>query len=121
MCEPILELQSFSYPFGVTVTLPLTFGLSSRIIMHRVFEVGILNLVCGYIMGSRSDAYCFWVSVTLTPASVLEKLCQEGIPNLVCGYILGSQSIKYCLASFLEKCVWSLSLILFEKGTDLHH
>ena len=85
MCEPILELQSFSYPFGVTVTLSLTFGLSSRIILCRVFEVGIPNLVCGYIIGSRSDAYCFWVTVTLTLASVLEKSCREHISDIILG------------------------------------
>ena len=30
------------------------------------FEVGIPNLVCGYIFGWRSVAYHFWVTVTLT-------------------------------------------------------
>ena len=30
------------------------------------FEVGIPNLVCGYILGWRSVAYHFWVTMTLT-------------------------------------------------------
>ena len=30
------------------------------------FEVGIPNLVFGYILGWRSVAYHFWVTVTLT-------------------------------------------------------
>ena len=30
------------------------------------FEVGIPNLVCGCILGWRSVAYHFWVTVTLT-------------------------------------------------------
>ena len=35
------------------------------------FEVGIPNLVCGYILGLRSVAYHFWVTVTLTLTSDL--------------------------------------------------
>ena len=35
--------------------------------VHYIFfEVGIPNLVCGYILGWRSVAYHFWVTVTLT-------------------------------------------------------
>ena len=32
----------------------------------KFFEVGIPNLVCGYILGWRSVAYHFLVTVTLT-------------------------------------------------------
>ena len=31
-----------------------------------LLEVGIPNLVCGYILGSPSVVYCFGVTVTLT-------------------------------------------------------
>ena len=34
------------------------------------FEVGIPNLVCGYIFGWWSVAYHFWVSVTMTSTLV---------------------------------------------------
>ena len=37
-------------PFCVTVTLPFTSDLITRIIFP-IFEVGIPNLVCGYILG----------------------------------------------------------------------
>ena len=51
-----------TYHFGVTVTL--TLGLVSRIIMFGayiliLFEVGIQNLVCGFILGWQSGAYHF--------------------------------------------------------------
>ena len=35
------------------------------------FDIGIPNLVCGYILGWRSVAYHFWVTVTLTLTSDL--------------------------------------------------
>ena len=37
-----------------------------RSISSISFEVGIPNLVCGYILGWRSVGYHFWVTVTLT-------------------------------------------------------
>ena len=42
-----------------------------RSISPILFEVGIPNLVCGYILGWRSVAYHFWVTVTLTLTSDL--------------------------------------------------
>ena len=60
--------------------------------------------MCGYTFGSQSVAYCFWVTVTLTLSTVLEKSCaehilcivlEEGFPNLDFGYILGCQSVPY--------------------------
>ena len=42
-----------------------------RSISPIFFEVGIPNLVCGYILGWRSVAYHFWVTVTLTLTSDL--------------------------------------------------
>ena len=47
------------------VTVTLTFDLISRIILYRVFEVGIQNLVCGCILGWQYVVYHFWVTVTL--------------------------------------------------------
>ena len=42
-----------------------------RSISPIFFGVGIPNLVCGYILGWRSVAYHFWVTVTLTLTSDL--------------------------------------------------
>ena len=42
-----------------------------RSISPKFFEVGIPNLVCGYIFGWRSVAYHFGVTVTLTSDLVL--------------------------------------------------
>ena len=42
-----------------------------RSISPIFFEVGIPNLVCGYILGWRSVAFHFWVTVTLTLTSDL--------------------------------------------------
>ena len=39
---------------------------SVRNISPILFEVGIPNLVCGYILGSQSVAYCLRVPVTLS-------------------------------------------------------
>ena len=75
------------------------------------FEVGIPNLVCGCILGWRSVAYHFRVTVTLTlnsnlvfivitmsvrpsvcPSVLLRVRCirpiffEVGIPNLICGW-----------------------------------
>ena len=38
------------------------------------FELGIPNLVCGYILGWRSVAYHFRVTVTLTSDLVFRKI-----------------------------------------------
>ena len=32
-----------------------------------LFETGILNLVCVYILGLQSVTHCFHITVTLTP------------------------------------------------------
>ena len=80
------------------------------------FEVGIPNLVCECILGWRSVAYHFRVTVTLTltsdlvfivitmsvrPSVPLRVRCispiffEVGIPNLMCGCILGWRSVVY--------------------------
>ena len=77
-----------------------TFRLSRfrvRSISPIFFEVGIPNLVCGYILGWGSVAYHFRVTVTLTSDLVFRIivsgayliLFEVGISNLVCGCILG--------------------------------
>ena len=81
MCGCILGWRSVAYHFRVTVTLTLTSDLVFIVITMSVrpsvplrvrcispifFEVGIPNLICGCILGWRSVAYHFWVTVTLT-------------------------------------------------------
>ena len=44
----------------------LSVPLCIRCISPILFEVGIPNLMCGCILGWRSVAYHFWVTVTLT-------------------------------------------------------
>ena len=68
-----------------------------RSISPIFFEVGIPNLVCEYILGWRSVAYHFPVTVTLTSdlffriivSGAYLILFEVGISNLVCGCILG--------------------------------
>ena len=67
-----------------------------RSISPIFFEVGIPNLVCGYILGWRSVAYHFRVTVTL-PSDLVFRIIvsgaylivfEVGISNFVCGCIL---------------------------------
>ena len=90
VCGCILEWRSVAYHFWVTVTLTLTSDLVFIVITMSVrpsvppsvplrvrcispifFEVGNPNLMCGCILGWRSVAYHFWVTVTLTLTSDL--------------------------------------------------
>ena len=60
--------------FGRHIVIALSVRQSRfrvRSISPIFFEVGIPNLVCGYILGWRSVAYHFWVTVTLTLTSDL--------------------------------------------------
>ena len=76
VCGCILGWQSVAYHFRVTVTLTsdLVFivikcpsvPLHVRRISPIFFEVGIPSLVCRCILGWRSVAYHFWVTVNLT-------------------------------------------------------
>ena len=66
-----LRMAECHISFGVTVTLTLISGIDLRIIvsgahLFTYYEVGILNLVCGCILGWQSIAYHFRVTVTLT-------------------------------------------------------
>ena len=88
VCGCILGWRSVAYHFWVTVTLTLTSDLVSDLVFIVIkcqsvplcvrcispipFEVGIPNLMCGCILGWRSVAYHFWVTVTLTSDLVLE-------------------------------------------------
>ena len=79
-CDLDIDL---AYHFRVTVTLTsdlvfIVIKMSVRPSRFRVrcisplfFEVGIPNLMCGCILGWRSVAYHFWVTVTLTLTSDL--------------------------------------------------
>ena len=59
-----------AYHFQITVPFTMTFDLGFRIIVSRAypifFEIGIPNLVCGYILGWQSVTYYFWITVNLT-------------------------------------------------------
>ena len=76
VCGCILGWRSVAYHFRVNVTLTsnLLFNytvrpsvpLCVRCISPIVFEVGITNLLYGYILEWRSVANHFWVTVTLT-------------------------------------------------------
>ena len=54
--------------------------LRVRCISPRFFEVGIPNLVCGYILGWRSVAYHFKVTVTLTSDLVFRIIMSRAYP-----------------------------------------
>ena len=92
--------------------------LPVRCISPIFFEVAILNLVCGCILGWQSVVYHFRVAVTLTLTSDLVFIVitmsvrlsvrsplrvrcispiffEVGIPNLMCGCILGWRSVAY--------------------------
>ena len=89
VCGCILGWGSVAYHFRVTVTLTsdLVFlvikcpsvrpsvrpyvPLRVRCISSIFFEVDFPNLICGCILGWRSVAYHFWVTVTLTLTSDL--------------------------------------------------
>ena len=92
--------------------------------MHIFFEVGILNLVCGCILGWPSVAYQFWVTVTLTPDLVFRIimfgaffpiLFELGIPNLVCGCIFGWQSVMYqfCDLDLISRIILSGAYLIY--------
>ena len=50
----------------ITLSVRLSVPLRVRCISPTFFEVGIPNLMCGCILGWRSVAYHFQVTVTLT-------------------------------------------------------
>ena len=55
------------------------FRSSSLILKH---EVGVQNLVCGYILRLRSVAYCFWVTSTLASGLCFRKIKERIYPEL---------------------------------------
>ena len=108
----ILGWQSVLYHFRVAVTLTsdLVFIVSTmsvcpsvplrvRCISPIFFEVGIPNLMCGCILGWRSVAYHFRVTVALTLTSDLVfRIIVSGaylLYYLVCGCILRSGCVAY--------------------------
>ena len=64
-----------------------------HIISPIFFEVGIPNLVCGYILGWRSVAYHFRVTVTLTSDLVFRIL----VSRAYLLYYLRSESQIWCV------------------------
>ena len=81
VCGCILGWRSVTYHFRVTVTLTLTSDFVYIVVTMSVrmsvplrvqcispifFEVGIPNLMCGCILGWRSVAYHFPITMTLT-------------------------------------------------------
>ena len=86
-------------PLSIRQSVPLRV----RCISPIFFEVRIPNLMCGYILGWRSVAYHFRVTVTMTSdlvfriivSSAYLILFEVGISNLVCGCILGWRRVAY--------------------------
>ena len=103
VCGCILRWGSVAYHFRVTESLTLTSDLvfivikcpsvplCVRCISPIFFEVGIPNLMCGCILGWRSVAYHFWVTLTLTS-------------DLVCRIIVSGAYLLYYLR--LEFQIW---------------
>ena len=65
---------------SVRVSVCPSVPLRVRCISPRFFEVGIPNLVCGYILGWRSVAYHFPVTVTLTSDLVFRIIVSGAYP-----------------------------------------
>ena len=69
--------------FEVAVTMALTFDIVSRILVSGAyiypisFEVGISNLLCGCILGWRSDASRFGVTLTLI-SDLVSRIIMSG-------------------------------------------
>ena len=76
--------------------------IRNPVITPLLFDIGIRNLVCGHILGSRNVPYYFGVTLTLTltfglnSRKIVSELFVVGIPKLVCSYILRPQSVTYC-------------------------
>ena len=62
-----------SVPYCFEVTLSLTSGTSPILL-----EVGIPNLVCGYILGLQSVTNCLYVTVALTSGLIYENKLSLG-------------------------------------------
>ena len=75
----LVRLQIVTNCLHVTVTSVWPQKNCVRSIAHilyiyKLFEVGIPNLVFGYILGSRSVTFCFWVTVSLTSGLSSRKI-----------------------------------------------
>ena len=84
------------------MTLNLTYDLVFRINVSGayliLFEVGILNLVCEYILGWESVAYHNWVTVTLNLTSDL--ISRTALCLVHISYILLDRNSK-----LVSKCI----------------
>ena len=80
----------FSGHFGIDLW-PQFWKNRVQSISPILFEVEIPYLVCGYSLGSRSVAYCFGVTVTLSLlwpwplVSILEKSCPDHTSYIIWG------------------------------------
>ena len=93
--------------------MTLTYDLVSRIVVsgaYLLFEVGIPNLLCGFILGWRRDANKFWVTFSLTLSSdlILGFSCLEHISYITNSFpqmclmldqLLCGHSLRYCYLS----------------------
>ena len=59
-------LRNFGKHIVIALSVSPSVPFRVRCISPRFFEVGIPNLVCGYILARRSVAYHFRVTATLT-------------------------------------------------------
>ena len=115
LCSFLCPQRNFGRHIVIALSVRPSVPLCVRCISPIFFEVGIPNLVCGCILGWRSVAYHFQVTVTLTLTSDLVFIVitmsirpsrfpvrcispiffEVGIPNLMCGCILGWRSVAY--------------------------
>ena len=104
LCDLDLNLWlSFYSNHNVRLSVRPSVPLRVQCISPLFFEVGNPNLMCGCILGWRSFAYHFRVTLTLTSDLVFRIIVSEaylilfevGISNLVCGCILRWGSVAY--------------------------
>ena len=100
----------FMPPKGRHIVMALRSILSVLLSVHIVnrayilyfFEVRIPNFVCGCVLGRRSDAYHFWVTVTSPLASVLEKSCLEYISYIFYKVVLQFEFLQLCQFLYIK-------------------
>ena len=73
------------YDLSACVRASVQALIVSRSISAILFEVGIPKLVCGYTSWSKSVAYYFWATVTLTFGLTSRKTYPEHISYIISG------------------------------------
>ena len=66
----------------MTLTSDLVFGIIMSRAYLILFEIGISNLVYGFILGWRSVGYHNWVTVALT-SDLVSRNCIESVAYLL--------------------------------------